>query len=491
VQYVLTPAEMGEADRRAIANGTPEAVLIERAGTAVAWRVRSALGGSYGRRAVVVCGKGNNGADGHVAARVLRPWGVVVDEFALADGIDHDEVGRALERADVFVDAMFGTGFRGRLEGDAARVASRANAAAALVVAVDIPSGVNGATGTAEVAVEADLTVCFAALKPGLVFEPGRMHAGHVDVVDIGIPTTANVEVWDDLDVFARVGSLRPASPSQHKWSSGLMVIGGSTGMIGAPTMASHAAARCGAGMVVCGLPGQEAAARASGTEIVVRALPATDDGALDERAADAVLDGIDRFHALALGPGLGRDPATQRAVRRIVGDAPIPIVVDADALNALAGDPKPLRERAERGHPAAILTPHAGEYARLARRPVGDDRLEAARSLAHEMQSIVLLKGPGTVVASPNGDCVVNMTDTPALATAGTGDVLTGMIGGLLAAGVGENAHPDWAASAAAWLHGTAAGIAGTGSSLVASDLIAALPRTLSVLADSGGVHA
>ncbi|MCU1430268.1 MAG: yjeF-like protein hydroxyethylthiazole kinaserelated [Actinomycetia bacterium] len=487
---VLTPAEMGEADRRAIASGTPEAALIERAGTAVAWAVRVSLGGTYGRRAVVVCGKGNNGADGHVAARKLRAWGVGVDEFSLAGGIDRSQFERSLARADVAVDAMFGTGFRGTLDGDPAWIASMLADDPCLVVAVDIPSGVDGTTGFDHgISVDADVTVCFAALKPGLLFEPGRLRAGVVDVVDIGIPVTSNTHVFERDDVFMLAGQLRP--PENHKWSSGLMVIGGSTGMIGAPMMTSHAAARCGAGMVVCGLPGHDAAARASGTEVVVRALPATDDGVLIEAAADAILEGAERFRAIAIGPGLGRDARTQRAVQRVVAEAPNQLVVDADGLNALAADPSALERRRAAGLPPAVLTPHEGEYERLAglRLEPGYDRLEAARSLAERTGAVVLLKGPGTVVADPvGGECMINTTDIPALATAGTGDVLTGMIGGLLAAGVGAraggNVRPEWAAAAGAWLHGTAARLAGTGDSLVASDLIAALPRTLSVLA-------
>jgi NAD(P)H-hydrate epimerase len=475
VHVVLTPDEMAAADRRAIASGTPEPVLVERAGRAVAWSVRRALRGVYGRRAVVVCGKGNNGADGRVVARVLRGWGVAVDEFHLATGIDHERFDRALDRADVFVDAMFGTGFRGKLEGDAAIVASKTDLTSALVVAIDIPSGVNGTTGcAADTAVDADLTVCFAALKPGLLFAPGRTLAGDVEVVDIGIPVESNVFVWEDLDVPVPV-----RTDLDHKWSAALMVVGGSTGMVGAPMMTSQAAARCGAGMVVCGLPGRDAAARASVAEIVTRALPATDDGALDEHAADAVLDGIDRFAALAIGPGLGRDERTQRAVRRVVAEAPVPIVVDADGLNALATDRGALEQRHANALPAAVLTPHAGEYARLARHPVGDDRLAAARNLAADTGSIVLLKGPGTVVALPDGRAAINTTDGGALATAGTGDVLTGMIGGLLAHGVA----PFAAAASAAWLHGRAATVAATGDSLVASDLVDALPRTLSLL--------
>jgi NAD(P)H-hydrate epimerase len=486
---------MAEADRRAIAAGIPESVLVERAGRAVALHARRMLGGTYGRRVVVVCGKGNNGADGRVAARLLRAWGIGVELFALTDRIEPRLFQRALTRADLAIDAMFGTGFRGALEGDAAVAASGFSQAGVRVLAVDIPSGVDGATGAVSaglsrdsceggpptggitgttVAVEADETVCFAALKPGLLFEPGRTRAGRVRVVDIGIPVDSTLHVLDPTDLAL------PARPvDAHKWSSGLLVVGGSTGMVGAPLMTSRAAARCGAGMVVCAVPGETAAQRAAGEEIVARALPATAQGALDEEAARLVLKDIGRFRALAVGPGLGTERPTQLAVRRLVAECSAPIVVDADGLNALALDPAPLRVRHAAALPPAVLTPHAGEYERLAGRPVGADRVAAARELAAKTHAVVLLKGPGTVIAEPSGAAFVNTTDTPALATAGTGDVLTGIIGGLIAAG----ASPLVAAATGAYVHGRAATAAGTGLDLVATDLIAALHPTLDAL--------
>jgi hydroxyethylthiazole kinase-like uncharacterized protein yjeF len=211
----------------------------------------------------------------------------------------------------------------------------------------------------------------------------------------------------------------------------------------------------------------------------VIRALPASSEGGLDRDAATAVLDGIERFHALAIGPGLGRDKGAQEAARRIVAECPLPIVVDADALNALAIDPDALHARRASGFAPAILTPHGGEYERLAGAPVGADRVVAARDLAARLESIVLLKGPGTVVAGPDGRAVVNRTDRPALAAAGTGDVLTGVITGLLAGG----ASPFAAAATGAYLHGAAAAEAGTGDELIATDLIGALHPTLDVL--------
>ena len=475
---VVTPAEMADADRRAIARGIPESVLVERAGAAVARHARRLLGGTYGRRVVIVHGKGNNGADGIVAARRLRARGVGVDLFALADGIDDQALARALGRAHLAIDAMFGTGFRGALQGDAALAATMLQSRPTL--AVDIPSGVDGTTGEVHgTAVEAVATVSFAALKPRLLFEPGRSRAGTVHVIDIGIDVgTPDLSVLDAADVW-----VPSRAPDAHKWNSGALIVGGSTGMIGAPLMASHAAARAGAGMVVCALPGRDAAARASGTEIVTRALPAADDGVLDATAAGEVLKDAERFGVIAIGPGLGRDERTKSAVRTIVAECPVPIVVDADGLNALAVDLAPLRRRVDAGLPPAILTPHAGEFARLSGGAVAADRVAAARALAAHAQSIVLLKGPGTVVAEPAGRAIVNRTGTAALATAGTGDVLTGIITGLLANG----APPFLAAASGAYLHGLAATTAGTGDDLVASDLIGALHRTLDGLRSRG----
>jgi len=475
---VLTPAEMAEADRRTIAAGTPVEVLMERAGRAVAWAARGELLGCSGARVVAVCGKGNNGGDGLVAARVLRGWGARVDVFSLEHGIDRQLCERALRRADAVVDAMYGTGFRGALEGDAAWAARAMEAVLGPCIAVDIPSGVDGATGEVRGdTVHASHTVCLAALKPGLLFAPASGHAGEITIADIGIDLGVDRlrpprGVLEDVDVEL---ALPERDEAAHKWQSGVLVVGGSGGMVGAPLMASRAALRAGAGIVWCALPGHDAAARASGTEIITHALPATADGALDEAAAAAVLEVAARFGAVVVGPGLGRDERTAAAVRRIVAEAPVPLVLDADGLNALEGDPAPLRARTA----PTVLTPHAKEYERLVGEPVGADRLAAAARLADAAGAVALLKGPGTVVAAPGGAPVaINPTGGPALASAGTGDVLSGIVGALVARG-GE---PWWAAAAAAFVHGRAAEAAGH-TGLVAGDLIDALPRVLDEL--------
>ncbi|MDQ1514938.1 MAG: ADP-dependent NAD(P)H-hydrate dehydratase / NAD(P)H-hydrate epimerase [Actinomycetota bacterium] len=470
---------MAARDAAVIAGGVSQATLVDRAGGAVARGARRLVGGAYGRRVVIVCGKGNNGADGRVAGERLAGWGARVDRFDLAGieraVLDKHGLNRALGRADLAVDAMFGTGFRGPLEGDAAFAADALTAAPCPVLAVDIPSGVDGLTGAVRgAAVEAMATVCLAALKPGLVLHPGAALAGDVEVADIGIdPGTPppSLGVTEEADV---AGWLPRREPESHKWSvGGVYVVGGSQGMTGAVMLASRAALRAGAGIVVAGLPG-DAAPRASGGEVITRSLPATPAGALDEAAAEEVLDGLDRFRALVVGPGLGQAPATVAAVRRLVAEAPIPLVLDADGLNALDGDVDLLAGR----RAATVITPHAGEYARLAGEKVGEDRIGAARRLAERAGAVVVLKGSRTVIADPTGRAAINTTGGPWLATAGTGDVLSGMVGALTAIGL-----PAFrAAAAGAWVHGRAADEAGH-AGLVAGDLIDALPTVLAGL--------
>ena len=252
--------------------------------------------------------------------------------------------------------------------------------------------------------------------------------------------------------------------------------------MIGAPMFVSHAAMRAGAGIVWCAVPGHDAARLASGSEVVMRALPADNDGVMSRAAAEALLAHVGRFAALAVGPGLGGvgDPGVQFVVRTLVAEARQPLVLDADGLNALAGDLAQLRARQTLGGPV-VLTPHAGEYQRLMGVPVGSDRLVAAQALAERSGAVVLLKGPGTVVASPDGAVALNPTGGAALATAGSGDVLTGIIAGFLARGV-DAFH---AAAAAAWVHGRTADrlVETDGPGVVAGDLVAGLGRTLQEL--------
>jgi NAD(P)H-hydrate epimerase len=330
--------------------------------------------------------------------------------------------------------------------------------------------------------VQATRTVTFAARKPGLVFEPGRSCAGEITVADIGIAVDDLADPIGLVDA-ADVRAWLPArAPDAHKWQSGALVVGGSGGMTGAPMLVSHAAMRAGAGIVWCALPGADAAQRASGGEVITKGLPADGAGFLGRGAVEHLLADVGRFASVALGPGLGGagDPDLQFVVRTVVAEARPPLVLDADGLNALAGDFTALRSRSTRGA-AAVLTPHAGEYQRLMGAPVGGDRLAAARALAERSGAVVLLKGPGTVVASPDGEVALNPTGSAALATAGSGDVLTGIIAGFLARGV----DAFRAAAAGAWVHGRTADrlVETEGPALLAGDLVAGLGRTLQEL--------
>ncbi len=447
---IVTVEEMRAIDAE---SPLPEAVLIERAGAAVARACIRRLGGTYGRRVVVVAGKGHNGDDGRVAASRLRSRGVRVSVVDAADA------GAVADRCDLVVDAAYGTGFKGDYQ-------APDPSPGAAVVAVDIPSGVDGDTGEAVPgAVRADATVTFAALKPGLLQGDGPERAGAVEVADIGLdPSRARAYEVEDDDVDAVV----PARPRQaHKWNSAVYVAGGSPGMMGAATMCSHSAARAGAGMVRLGVPGASPGDLPV-SEVVSSALPAV--GWEDE-----VLAALARVRALAVGPGLGRSEAAIAGVRRLVAEAQVPVLVDADGLAALgsAGETRLLVER--RSHPL-VLTPHDGEFAGMAGSPPGPDRLGAARRLASSTGATVLLKGPTTVVSAPDGEVLVVTSGSPRLATAGTGDVLSGVAAAFLALGLG----PLAAAGLAAHVHGRAAAL-GLGTGLVAGDLPELVSRWLS----------
>jgi hydroxyethylthiazole kinase-like uncharacterized protein yjeF len=443
---IVTPEEMGAIDRAA---PEPVDVLIGRAGSAVARAARRMLGGTYGRRVVVIAGKGNNGNDGRDAARRLRAAGMRVQVVAPAD------VPALLGDVDLVVDAAYGTGFRGSYR--APEVAPGIP-----VLAVDIPSGVDGLTGQAsERVLPADLTVTFAALKPGLVLAPGAQLAGTIEVADIGLDVSS---ASAHLVGASAVSGWIPARPSvAHKWQSAVWLVAGSPGMGGAAALCASAAGRAGAGYVRVSTPG--GAAHDLPVEAVRVDLPADD-------WAATVLEGIDRFSAIVVGNGLGTSAATAAAIRAVVAGAAVrgvPAVVDADGLTALG------RDAAGLVGPATVLTPHDGEFARLTGAVPGDDRVAAARGLAADLGAVVLLKGPSTIVADPSGQVLVSTTGDQRLATAGTGDVLAGVIGALLARGL----SPARAAAAGAFIHGRA-GALGWPRGLVAGDLPDALPAAL-----------
>ncbi len=442
MQPVATVAEMRAADAEALRR-VPEAVLVERAGTAVARAAARLLGSPYGRRVVVAAGKGNNGADGRVAARLLSARGARVRVVDPGTAVDPG--------ADLVLDAAFGTGFRGTYDPPPLPEGTP-------VLAVDIPSGVEGDSGAAAGSPwPARATLSLAALKPGLLQGEGAGLAGAVAVADIGIPATTAAALVEDGDVDRLVP---PRPPAAHKWQSAVCLVAGSPGMEGAAALCAAGAARAGAGTVRLAVPGP--AGPGGGPR----------PGPFPLEAVRVLLDGpdwagrlapvLDRCRALVLGPGLGRDDETQAEIRALVAGAGVPVVADADALVALAGRPFPRRP----ADAPLVLTPHDGEYRTLAGRNPGPDRLAAARALSHETGAVVLLKGPLTAVARGE-QVLLAAAGSPRLATAGTGDVLSGVIGAFLARGV----PAAEAAALAAHVHGRAAG-RGPAVGLVAPEL-------------------
>ena len=445
---VVTPEEM-----KAIDEAAPETTetLVERAGVAVARRALRLMGGGYGRRVVVVAGKGNNGADGRAAAERLRRRGVKPLVVEAAGAPDR------LAPCDLVIDAAYGTGFHGDYQAP--------DAGEAPILAVDIPSGVDGLTGAAgHGAVRATATVTFAALKPGLLLDEGRVRAGTVEVADIGLDVSgARIHLVEDGDLGHRL----PARPwVTHKWRTAVMVVAGSPGMMGAPLLVSRGAMRSGAGYVRLGVPGADPGDLPPGSEAVAAPLP-------PQYWAGPAMEQASRTRAMVVGPGLGRDDSTMADVRRLFAEAEVPMVVDADGLVAL--DPERWTPP-ERPPAARVLTPHDGEFEHMAGGPPGPDRVGAARDLAARTGAVVLLKGPTTVVAGPGGDVLLSATGDPRLATAGTGDVLSGVIGALLAQGM----DPFWAAGIGAHVHGAAART-GHSRGLVAGDLPELLAAWLS----------
>jgi len=444
--------------------------LVARAGVCVAHAALEMLGGSYGRRITIVAGRGHNGDDGRVAAALLAQRGVRVTV------IPADPRPGQLPPSDLVIDAAYGTGFHGTYAAPPVPVRPGGSTSArALVLAVDVPSGLNATSGIAcEGAVHADRTVTFGALKPGLLLHDGPDCAGTVAVEPIGLPLDgAAAHLVEDADVSAWVPSRRREG---HKWDSAVYVVAGSPGMLGAAALSTRGAQRAGSGMVRLASPGAQPG-EVPVIEAVARPLPI--DG-----WANAVLDDLSRCRSLVLGPGLGAAHDTGQAVRRLISDAPIPMVLDADGLNA-AGSADELARLVTARRQPIVLTPHDGEYARLAGHMPGDDRIAAARQLAHDTGAHVLLKGSTTVVAAPTGEVLLAASGSARLSTAGTGDVLSGIIGAFLAMGLG----PLQAAAIGAHVHGRGAAL-GRAHGLIAGDLPDLVADILSSLIPSADVR-
>jgi NAD(P)H-hydrate epimerase len=501
----LTPLYDAEGmraiDRWAIEErGVPSLELMEAAGRAVAEAVAGLAPGGPVR---VVCGKGNNGGDGLVAARHLRGMGFEVEALLLWPAaelsgaaaanlrrVEAEHPGGDLDRrlagSGAVVDAIFGTGFSGAVEGPAAEAIEAIGRCGAPVVACDVASGVDASNGEVEgAAVEAAITVSFHAAKVGHRVAPGKWHSGELRVAPIGIPAGAPGE--------AAAGEIEPAiltllprrGPRSTKFSSGqVTVAGGSRGLTGAVRMASAAAIRAGAGYATVAVPADLEPIFGAGEPEVMSAGCPGGDGRLAPGSAKAVLRAFERAAAGVLGPGLGRDPGSVELARGVVGAIEAPLVLDADGLNAFSGDLGPVAAR----EAPTILTPHAGELGRLLGRPskeVSAHRLAAAREAARTAGAVGVLKGDDTIVTD-GARVAVNAISAPALATAGSGDVLSGMVAAFLARGLDPFAGACAAVLAHARAGRDAAARIGAAESVIATDVIASIPVALRAVAGS-----
>ncbi len=506
---VLTASQMQEVDRRTIEDvGIPGIVLMDNAGRAVADAIRAKFAEGRTKSALVLAGKGNNGGDGYVVARYLIDGGWQVQTLVMAErsaisgdalvalgalensggevhfAADAERLEAFLECAaepGVLVDAMFGTGLSKPIKGHCKVVIDWLNRQGSPVVAVDIPSGVDASTGRVPgVAVEADLTVTFAFPKVGLVSYPGAGLAGELMVVDIGVPANIKEEVSSDCRLIAAAEAKRLLplrTRDGHKGTFGhLLVLAGALGKCGAAVMSAEAGLRSGAGLVTLGCPlCIQPAIAARLTEVMT--VPLADfGGEVSMQALGQAGTLMDGKQAMAIGPGLGIGKEAVTLVRRMIQDSDLPLVVDADALTALCGHLEVLGRRNNR---KIVLTPHPGELARLtglSNTEIQKDRFVVAREFAMRHNLVLVLKGARTLVAAPDGRVHVNTSGHPGLASGGMGDVLTGLIGGLLAQGLAAVE----AAVLGVYLHGLAAdrlletfGVAG----LLATDVIRELP--------------
>jgi NAD(P)H-hydrate epimerase len=514
---VVTAEQMREIDRRAIQErGIAGLQLMENAGRAVAEAAYEATAPCPQRAIVVVCGRGNNGGDGFVAARRLAELGrrvrvflaarrgqvsgdarVNLDRLAEAritveEVSEAGAVAQACGQAGLVVDALLGTGLSGEVSGLPAELIAAVNGSGRPILAVDIPSGLAANSGAPlGVAVKASHTVTMGLPKLGMFMFPGADYVGRLTVADIGFPSDLIAEAQGVADLVEPewVRLLMPARRrTAHKGDFGrLLVIAGSVGMTGAACLCAEAALRAGVGLVTVGCPESlNDILEVKLTEAMTVPLPETYERTLDTRALATILELAETVDVLAIGPGISRHPDTALLVQRLVGRVDKPMVVDADALNALSEAPALL----EGAHAPAVLTPHPGEMARLmgvSAEEVQGNRAQFAKRAATRFGSAVVLKGAYSLICEAGRSLAINPTGNPGMASGGTGDVLTGVVAGLLAQGL----LPFEAAGAGAYLHGLAGDLAArrTGeASLVAGELVNSLPQAIcQVLGESG----
>ena len=505
---LVTAKEMKALDVQAQNDyAMPGILLMDNAAQAVAEAVHEALTALEGERVVIFCGGGNNGGDGLGAARWLQSYGVSVRAFVVGAALDAVQGDAAMElamftkaggrvealsteddwvlaelaasKADVLVDALLGTGFHGELEGDVLRACELLNKSEKYILAVDVPTGVNADNGAvSENAVRADHTVTMALVKTGLLLYPGREYCGDIELADISMPVKLVEEYKSDKyrltdEIVRELLPLRKANA--HKGDAGRVVIcAGSPGYTGAAALASDAAVKAGAGLVSLYTPLSSRDVLAIKlTEVMVHGLLERMPGILGGGAASDVASSAEAADVLAIGPGLGTSESTQEAVRTILQKITTPVVIDADALTALAGHTEILAAMQAQ----KVLTPHPGEMARLTGLEIAEieaDRINIAKKYAEQWQAIVVLKGAPTVIGCPNGTVYVNSTGNSSLATGGSGDVLTGIIAGLAA----QEISLQEAAICGVYLHGLAAELTGIDIGLAAGELADLLPQ-------------
>jgi len=515
---VLSPSTMRQADLTAIERyKVPGMVLMENAGRGVAEAVKRAYVGqnnASNKKIIIICGKGNNGGDGFVVARHLVNYGFEVKVFILASedeikgdalsnleiieamGIpiktimtaqDLDKMAADCSSASVIVDAIFGTGIRGEIQGLAKEAIQIINNSKSYVVAVDIPSGISGETGKLlGVAVKANETVTMAAPKTGIILYPGAYYAGKVTIVDIGMPREILCNLQPEAFYIDKedVASLfKPYLPNAHKGDFGrVFIIAGSQGMTGAAALSASAAVRSGAGLVTAGIPESlYDILEVKLTEAMTKPLPQTTSRTLSTDALDVALEFASKCDTVALGPGLSTHDETKEFVKQFIMSCPKPMVVDADAINALAENPDILAKTSS----PVVITPHPGEMARLLKVSVSEieeDRIGAVRKGVNLWHCTILLKGARSLIATPDGRLWINSTGNPGMATGGSGDVLTGIIAAFIARGMAVQE----AALAGAYIHGLAGDLAAEEKghfSLAAGDIIDFLPRAFNTV--------
>ena len=487
---ILNASQMREADRRTIEDvGISSLVLMENAGRQVVAAMEASFEDIASRRVAVLCGRGNNGGDGFVVARTLRQRGIESSVFLIGQAADVRGDARTnleivarlagniveipdeqvwelhfseIASFDIIVDAIFGTGLRAPVSGMLQTVVADLNSAEIPVVSIDLPTGLSADTpDLIGDAIDATITVTLSAPKLPLVLPAGESRAGDLVIADIGIPT----EVIDSLDgpkieLLTREGIrdlVEPRHPDSHKGDFGrVLLAAGSRGKTGAAALAALGALRCGAGLVTIATPTScQTTVAGFAPEFMTEGLPETAAGRIDASAIDRVL--AIQADVVAVGPGLGVEPGTTAFVRRLVERAAVPLVLDADALNAFAEDPGRLQGREDL---AVVITPHPGEMARLVGLTIEEvqaGRLEIARDFAASHHVHVVLKGYRTIIATPEGRRFVNLTGNPGMATGGTGDVLTGMV----AAWFAQLLDAEAACKVAVYLHGLAGDLA------------------------------